>query len=420
MKILRQRLGKPLLTLAGIGVLAGAAWISWGLLKTPPKAQRERIKVQAPLVSVAPLHRTDEPVSIAAHGTVMAARELTLRSEVRGRVIEAHPQLVPGGLIRKGEVVVRIDPSDFEIAERRAKAAAAEAEVEWQIEQGRQIVAQREWELLKGEDSDPGESSLALRKPQLQKVEAAREKAKADLDDAKLALSRTVVRAPFDAVVIRESVETGQLIETQTAIAELAGTDEFWVEALVPVGRLERIAIPGPEAEQQGAAVELQLDTGATPVVRSGTVCRQLAGLDPNGRMARVVISVDDPLNLQGNARLSRLPLGSYVSLEIEAGVFEEIIAVPRFALRENNQVWTVDQEKRLHIRPVEVIWRRNDDVLVRTAFPTGEQAITSHLSSVIPGMPVRIAPSQPILTDRESEERKQVSAKTLQERGKP
>jgi hypothetical protein len=136
--------------------------------------------------------------------------------------------------------------------------------------------------------------------------------------------------------------------------------------------------------------------------------------------MARVVISVDDPLNLQGDARLSRLPLGSYVSLEIEAGIFEEIIAVPRFALRENNQVWTVDQEKRLHIRPVEVVWRRNDDVLVRTAFPTGEQAITSHLSSVIPGMPVRIAPSQPILTDRESEERKQVSAKTLQERGKP
>ena len=420
MKILRQRLGKPLLTLAGIGVLAGAAWISWGLLKTPPKAQRERIKVQAPLVSVAPLHRTDEPVSIAAHGTVMAARELTLRSEVRGRVIEVHPQLVPGGLIQKGEVVVRIDPSDFEIAVRRAEAAVAEAEVEWQIEQGRQIVAQREWDLLKGENGDPGESSLALRKPQLQKVEATREKAKADLDDAKLALSRTVVRAPFDAVVIRESVETGQLIETQTAIAELAGTDEFWVEALVPVGRLERIAIPGPGKEQPGAAVELQLQTGATPVARSGTVCRQLAGLDPNGRMARVVISVGDPLNLRGDARMSGLPLSSYVSLEIEAGVFEQIVAVPRFALRENNQVWTVDQEKKLHIRPVEVIWRRDDDVLVRNDFPTGEQVITSHLSSVIPGMLVRIAPSEPILTVGESAEEKQVAAKSTTKTSEP
>ncbi|MEM9017229.1 MAG: efflux RND transporter periplasmic adaptor subunit, partial [Verrucomicrobiota bacterium] len=211
-----KRISKWLTSLGGIALLALAAWVSLGLLKTPPKAKREKPKTKAPRVSVVPLSRSNEPVTIRAFGSVMAARELTVRAQIRGLITEAHPHLVPGGTLKQGESIVRIEPTDFEIAVQRAEAALTEAKVECEIEHGRQIVAKREWELLKGKNGDPSSSGLALRKPQLQKVEAALAKAKAELDEAKLDLERTNVKVPFDAVVIREAVESGQLIETQT------------------------------------------------------------------------------------------------------------------------------------------------------------------------------------------------------------
>ena len=175
MKTLLRFLARSIPALIAIFVLAVAVWISMRLLDTPVKPPRERAQPAVPVVGIADLTPADHPISVDAYGTVVASRELIVRPEVRGRIVELHPNLQAGGLIKEGETLVKIDPAEFQIAVARAQAALSEVEVEWKIEQGRQAVALREWELLKGRGAKPGdENALALRKPQLQKIEAMR------------------------------------------------------------------------------------------------------------------------------------------------------------------------------------------------------------------------------------------------------
>ena len=387
--------------LLAIAIVAGAAWYGWQLMQTPPKAKRKPRTTSSPVVSVVNLVKRNEPITVEAFGTVIPARELNVRTQVRGRVVAMHPGLVLGGVIKENDTLLSIEASDFEIAVRRAEAALAQTETEYKVEQGRQIVAKREWELLKkNEDlANDVDHDLALRKPQLEKVEAMIAAAKSNLEDAKLELSRTKIKATFDAIVMNESVEVGQLIDTQNVIAKLIGANEFWVEARVPIGRLPQIQFATPakpsgseetEAATDGSNVEIILETGAEPIVRTGRVLRQLVDLDPDGRMARVLIAIPDPLNLGGD-HAGKLVLGSYVRLKIEAGHMNDVYTIPREALRENERVWVRDAEGKLQIRQVQILWRREKDLLVKNGFGMGEQVITSHLSNVLPGMVVRL-----------------------------
>lgn len=371
-----------------VGILWAAGWYSLHLIKTPVKAPKSPARPSVPIIGVAELKPGNHPVSVEAFGTVVTARELILRPEVRGRVVEIHPNLQVGGTIKSGEQLVRIDPSDFEIALRRANAAFAEVDAEWKIEQGRQAVAKREWELLNGNNSSRS-SALALREPQLQKIEAMRIKAQADLDAAKLALARTAITAPFESVVLTESAEVGQLLDTNTQIARLVGTEEFWIEALVPLRDIETITFPSNG--NGGANVQIRMDTGNGPILRSGTIIRQLADLDPEGRMARILVSITDPLNLKNDPNLRSIPLGSFVRLSIDAGEIRNLVSIPRAALRENDQIWIRDNEGKLRICDVEIVWRRDQDILVSNRFSTEDRVITTHLSGVIPGIKVRV-----------------------------
>jgi hypothetical protein len=114
--------------------------------------------------------------------------------------------------------------------------------------------------------------------------------------------------------------------------------------------------------------------------------------------MARVLVSIRDPLGLaarEGGAT-RRILLGSYVRLRIESGTLHGVYAIPRKALRENDRIWVCDADGRLAIRPVEIVWRRHEDVIVRDGFRPGDQLICTHLASVVPGMPLRILEQTP------------------------
>jgi RND family efflux transporter MFP subunit len=341
-KILRVLL--PLLVL--VAGVAGARH----LIKTRPQAKRAAPPEVVALVSAQPVTSSTQKIEISAMGTVVPAQTLALLPQVAGRVIELHPALVQGGRVREGEVLVRLDDSDYRAAVEQAKANIARVDLEMAVERGRARVARGEWKRIGKSVTHSKEGrDLALRRPQLRNLKASRSSAEAALKQARRNVERTVVRAPMNAIVQAENVEVGALIGPQAMLATLVGTDAFQVQVSVPVESLRWIAVPGlnaPEGAGGDALITQELSAG-TVVTRKGRVLRALADLDPVGRMARLLVEVPDPLGLEtateGAAPDGKLKaglpllLGSYVQVDIEGTPIEGAVKVARAHLHDGN-----------------------------------------------------------------------------------
>jgi multidrug efflux pump subunit AcrA (membrane-fusion protein) len=182
-------------------ILALAAAV--GLYSTSPETKRSVPKRPVPLVETVEILPGKENVFIEAFGTVVPARSITLQSEVEGRIISQNPELIPGGLINMDDMLVQVDPADYELAVHQYRAELEEANFEFDLEKGKQVIAGREWTLMEKEiKTDEAGKSLALREPHLRLAKAKVDKAQSRLDAAELALKRTAVKAPFNALVL--------------------------------------------------------------------------------------------------------------------------------------------------------------------------------------------------------------------------
>lgn len=380
-------------TLLVIAILV-AAWLGATYISnTRPKARkRPPVKTEA-LVAVVTVQAASAEVLLQAMGTVIPAREIELKSRVAGEVIQVHPEFLEGGFLAKGSEILRIDPRDYQLAVTRLQGEVARAQFELDLELGRQDVARREWELLNARRPvAPGEADLALRKPHLAKARAELAAAKANLRQAELDLARTTVRSPFNAIVRSRHVDRGSQVSPQDPLAALVGTDTYWVQAAVPLDRLQWFALPRQSGENGARAVVYYGGNGRGDHRREGRVVKLLSDLEPEGRMARVLVAVADPLDRQHPAA-GRAPLliGDYVRVEIQGHRIDGVYRIPRSALRDNTRVWVVTAQSRLDIRPVEIAWRDDETVLVRSGLLPGDRLIVSDLPTPVEGMRVRI-----------------------------
>lgn len=381
------------------------------LVRTRPTPAKKPREERGALVEIVRAEGVQQKLRIVAHGTVIPEKQVTLQPEVAGRVVWQHKELVPGGRFRKGTQLVRVDSRDYALALQQQRATVDRARLELKIERARQDVAKREWEVI-GEDANASElgKELALRKPQLHVAEANVKAAESALGQAKLAVGRTGLRAPFNGFVKAEAVDIGQLVTPQTPLATLVGTDAFWVQVSIPVDKLAFIDVPGLNVSNGGGApATIALDAGGRRVERPGRVLRLLGDLDPAGRMARLLVEIDDPMGLENGSGKKEQPkakeaappppelpilLGAYVEVGIEARQVENVIEVPRLALHGDDTVYVVGADDRLEVRDVQVVWKRVDTVLVEQGLSPGDRVITSRLPSAIPGMRLRVAES--------------------------
>ncbi|MFT7579356.1 MAG: RND family efflux transporter MFP subunit, partial [Myxococcota bacterium] len=297
-----------------------------------------------------------------------------------------------GGFLKAGEVAFKIDDQDYQLVRRQTASQVSKARFELQVEAGRQKVAKKEWALLEAEiDTSDGGKKLALRQPHLRLAQANVSAARSVMERARLNVAKTVVTVPFNAYVSSEMVEMGLLAQPGAQLAQIVGTDTFWIDATVPLERLSSIRIPGEGGVPagDGATVKVTLAEGGDGGVFHGRVLRLLNELDPLGVQARLLVEVHDPLRLaEGNAGM-RLFRGAFVDLEIDATTLENVVEIPRKALREDSKVW-VKVGKTLEMRDVVIIWRERDRVLIRSGVEPGELLIINRISKVTDRMPVR------------------------------
>jgi len=376
-------------------VVLGGIVIAMVLVETAPRAKREPAPSQARLVEVQPVMLGDSVADIEAMGTVVPAREVVLQPQVSGEVLTISDELVPGGRFRKGEQLLRIDPADYELAVRQRESELAQARSNLRIEQGQQAIARNEFELL-GESTAGEDNALMLRKPQLESVRASVATAQATLERARLDLARTRIRAPFNAIVQSREVNTGTRVTPVSKLATLIGTDRYWLELSVPVDQLQWLEIPGINAGD-GSPVRVYDETAWGPdKFRRGRVIRLAGDLENEGRMARVLVAVDDPLALQPeHAGAPVLLLNSYVRAVIEGKTLNNVARVDRALLRGEDRVWLMGSDGRLQMRTVTIPFRGPHSVLVSAGLAAGERLVVTDLSAPVEGMALRTGDSE-------------------------
>jgi len=370
-------------------IIAAGIIVAKYLVSSAPKAPKKPPAKIVPLVKVENLYPTSEDIIIQTMGTVIPAKALTLRSRVSGEIIYKHPEFIEGGLLKKETGILQIDDTDYKLALARKQSTVVNARYALSLEQGHQAVAKREWELLNAGTDTSEDAALALRKPHLEKVLADLAAAEAELDQAILNHRRTNIFSPFNAIIGKAYVEVGSQITTQDSLAELIATDEYWIQVSIPVDRLQWITIPG-NYKENGASAQISYRNGHR---LTGTVIKLLSDLETEGRMARLLVSVKDPLGLKTTTGNGQPPLliGEYVHVSISGNTVDAVYKIPRTALRDNKYIWIAGQNMKLQIRSVKPFWRDRDFVLIRDGLTPGERIIISELATPIADMLLNI-----------------------------
>lgn len=355
-------------------------------LKTGPQAKPRKRVPPPTLVQVKPISFQDHQLTLEGMGTIYAAKEVNLTPGVNGEIVNINKEMVPGGSLVRGDILFNIDPIDYKLAALELQNEVDIASHELALEMGSQRIAQKEFEIL-GQTVSASERTLILREPQLKIKHATLKNKQAKLAKAELNLSRTAVTAPFNSVIISTSVNLGSRVSQSTSVAKLAGTDEFWMKILLPVEQLKWITLPADDDQTEGSSVRIYLDNDNGSSFRTGKISKLAPNLEDQGKLAIVYATVQDPLSFKPeNQSKPKLLLGSFVRAEITGITFRNVLTIERNHLRENNSVWIMDENDRLDIRPVDIIAKNRDQILVSNSINAGEKLITSALSAPVQG----------------------------------
>ncbi len=356
-----------------------------GKLKKVP--QRQQTVQQGLLVDVMELKTTTHQVIVHASGTVQAEQEIALVPEISGKVIWISPQLVGGGLFQQGETLLQIDPIDYELALEKAYASIAQVKVAMATEHERAKVSLAEWNRI--DLSDKGEPGpLITREIQLQQQQANLTSAQATLRQAEINLQRTKITAPFNGRIRQEQVDLGQYVRAGTSIGSFAGTDHAEIHIPLPLNELDWLNIRST-SPQKGSAASIYLP-GNHNINWSGKLVRSLGEIDPNNRMATVMVRVNDPYQLKPGAEQPILTNGMFVDIELHGEKFDNIISIPRKALNANNSVWLADNNNQLKQRTVDVLRREKQQILLRGGVEAGEKLVLTTISGATDGTLLR------------------------------
>ncbi len=389
-------------------IAAAGGGVLYGLMATKPEAKKKKPDIGIETVRVVALARQTYPVEVSAMGTIEPSRKIALGAQVSGKIVWVSEKFVPGGRFAAGEEIIKIERDDYDLVVRQRAADLESAEHALREEKGKGELAKIEYALLETKEKlTPEEEALVFRTSHLAKAVAAVDAARAVLEKAELDAERTVVRAPFAAVILDRNVELGALVSAQTQLATLAGTKKYWIEVSIPQEQIKWLTIP-KIAGDVGSSVIIEVRQGGDDsFVRSGKVVGLLAALEPEGRMARLLVEIADPLLLKpvvddaeaeeqdagdsDKKGMQPLLLVSYVNVRMVGQELKDVFVIPRTALHDGVHVWIMGADDKLVVRRVKSVWKGRDVVVVQDNLKDGERLVVSNISTPIPGMRLRL-----------------------------
>jgi len=372
-------------------IIAGAG-AAWQLMAFSPKVKHQGVEIQVPMVSTMAVNTQNIRIPIQTQGTIEPRTTIQLSAEVTGRVNKTATQFANGGFFSKGDVLLRIDTQEYKLAIVKAEATVAGAN-----QQLAAAEAEYKQKLKEYRDVNPNKiSDYALRKPQFEEAKARLKAAEADLALARLQLQRCDIVAPFDGRVVKKQADVGQYVRPGELLAEIYAIDIAEVRLPISQSQTRLIDLPrlyNTSTEDQGMTdVIIYSNYAGVEHRRNGRITRTDASIDARNQLLYLIAQIDDPYNRRADAQ-HKVPLtiGSYVKAEIMGRQLNNIIVIPRTAIREQNTVWLLDESLSLQFRKVSIIYRGDTDVYVGEGLQSGERIITSPLDAAVDGMRLRI-----------------------------
>ena len=354
------------------------------LFTSMKKSPETKVEVDhTPIVSVESITVSPMTLNIDSYGIVKPKYETDMVAQVSGQIVELSPLFVPGGFVKKGQLLARIDPSDYEanLIDAEANMASAKASLEQEAAQGK--VAESEWKTI----TNASPSELSLRKPQLAQELAKVKAAQASVLRAKRNLERTEIRAPYDAMIESRNIGLGSFVSVTFNVGKLLGTSV--AEIRLPVADQQLRFLEGNGVDT--IAVLEGTYSGETKEWPA-TIIRSEGVIDSTSRMSYLVAEVKDPY-LLASQKTSILPLrfGSYVNAHIIGQQIEETTILPRYLVK-NGRVALLDDESTLHYADINIIRNIGPNVVISGGLKSGDQIIVSTLEYPIEGMKLALS----------------------------
>ena len=358
------------------------------LVKFKTKAISKPSERKLPNVKVLNTKTSSHTFKIVSQGTALPRTTILLISEVSGKVVSVSDKFNAGKFFQKNDLLLEIDPRDYELSLAQARLKVAQANLRLQMEEKEATVSRKEWKLLN--QGEP--TGLQAREPQLAEARATLDAAKATEESALRNLDRCRIRAPFDGMVSKANVRPGQFVSAGIQLGEIFATDVSEVRLPLSTSDLSFINLPKPNKPlniDQAPKVILINKVGEESQEWIGSIVRSEENVDPINRMVYVVAKVDDPYSLKSNNK-APLRRGTFLKAAINGRTAKKIIAIPRTALRGKDRVWIAEDGKLIY-RKVKPVYLDENLAIISKGIDSNEQIIVSLLAGVIDGMGIKI-----------------------------
>lgn len=359
-------------------ILSVGVGLAYVLINSAPKPQKKAVAAFKPLVETTQLVKGTYYPTWQTGGSVNAKPSVKLMAQVTGQIVKVNEQAIPGAKRQKGDLLALVDPANYELVVAQKQAALVQAQSALAVERGQVKNAENNYK-LSNLSLNKTAKSLALREPQLASATAALKIAEAELKKAKLDLSRTQLRMPFDGHVVNIHLTQGSFVNANTQVFELVDSSEFWVHVKVPQGFVNLLDSKAP--------VTITPTALADSVSRKGYVKNILPAVDVNDRQVRVLVAIEQPLM----ANPFSVRFNDYVNITLHAAPLENVYQLAIDALNEDNTIWVVDSERTLQLRPAKIVYKGRYHVWVNLDLKDGDVALKSRLQIAAPNMPVRV-----------------------------
>lgn len=360
------------------------------LTREPPTPPRFEVEPPALLVQVLTMKREPVQFSVVSQGVATPRIRTTIVSETTGHIVEVSSNLESGGFFTQNEVLTRIDPRNYETALKRAQADLAKSKTKVQTEQALATQALDNWNTLQDlSNENEAASDLTLRKPQLAEALAELDLNEAALEKAEEDLDRTIIRAPFDGMIIEKHSDLGQFVNTGAQIATTVSIDLAEIRLPVSLKDFQYLDLEHFSRDRT-VPVTLTADIGRDePAMWRGKIVRSEGIVNDASRVVYVVAQVEKPYD-SGTSHEHPLLFGTFVSAQIQGREAGDVYVVPRHALYDGDTVWVVDDADEIYPRELTIIRSDRNSAYISEGLGEGDLVCITPIDQPLPGMRVK------------------------------
>ena len=382
-----KKSSSQIMIVLGIAVVTAIGFAGMYIMR--PTAPVEKLEDRIEKLEVINAKQTDYFPSIKTQAVVESRFNITLHSQVLGQIVYISPKFLAGGYFDTDEVILKIDPSDYELALAQAEVNVARAEQTLSFESEQADLAKKDWDKYGvGEPTD-----LVLRIPQLKEAEAGLRGAHANYEAQRIRLERTEVKAPYPLMIATKQVDLGQIVGNNQALATIFGTEEAEIRMPLSQKQMDLLSATkvGILEESEYLDVKVRDLTREGDIVWDAKIKRIESNIDRMSRVYFAVATIDDPMNIKTDKATPPLLPGVFVDLEVIGKKTENVYRVPAKAMRDDNNIYYYEDEKLL-TKPVEVLDRDQEIVTIISGISNEDKIVTSPPFSYVPGMKSAIA----------------------------